>query len=143
MLLLDTNVLVYAVGRDHPLRRPAQALLRAADDGRLAITTTPDVIQEFTHVYSLTRPRDETAERALDVARACSPLITSRESDVSVAIELFRRHERIDAFDCLLAATALREGVDGLVSADWAFAAVADLRWIDLADLDVEELAER
>lgn len=143
MLLLDTNILVYAVGRDHPLRQPAQALLRAADDGRVAITTTPDVIQEFTHIYSLTRPRDETAERALDVARACSPLVTSHESDVSVAIELFRRHERIDAFDCLLAATALRENVDGLVSADRAFAAVADLRWIDLADLDVEDLIER
>jgi uncharacterized protein len=143
MLLLDTNVLVYAVGRDHPLREPAQTLLGAAESRRVAITTTPDVIQEFTHVYSLTRPRDETAERALDFARACSPMVTSRESDVSVAIELFRRHERIDAFDCLLAAIGLREGVDGLVSADRAFGLVSGLTWLDLADLDVEGLAAR
>lgn len=143
MLLLDTNVFVYAMGREHPLREPARALLRAADTGRVVLTTTPEVIQEFTHVFSLTRTRGDAADRALDVSRTCSPLITSREGDVSVALELFKQHDRVDAFDCLLAAIALREQVDGLVSADRAFAAVAYLRWIDLADLDVEDLIER
>jgi predicted nucleic acid-binding protein len=70
-------------------------------------------------------------------------MVTSRESDVAIAIEMFRRHQRVDAFDCLLAAIALREGVDGLVSADRAFSLVSGLSWLDLADLDVEDLADR
>jgi uncharacterized protein len=141
MLLLDTNVLVYAVGRAHPLRDPARALLHAAEQGRVAITTTPEVIQEFTHVYSLTRPRRDAAELALDFARACSPLVASREIDVPVAAELFTEFEPIGAFDCLLAAIGLREQVD-LVSADRAFGFVRSLNWIDLATFDVEALEQ-
>jgi predicted nucleic acid-binding protein len=137
MLLLDTNVLVYAVGRAHPLRDPARALLHAAEQGHVAITTTPEVLQEFTHVYSLTRPRRDAAQLALDFARACSPLLASREADVPVAAELFEQFESIGAFDCLLAAIGVREQVD-LVSADRAFGLVPGLHWIDLATFDVE-----
>jgi uncharacterized protein len=143
VLLLDTNVFVYAVGREHRLRRPAQTLLRAAEARRVAITTTPEVIQEFLHVYAARRPRDEAADRADEIVAMCDPMPLEQASAVSIAIELFRQHRQMDAFDCLLAATALREDVDGLVSADRAFAGVANLRWIDLADLEVEGLIER
>ena len=142
MLLLDTNVLVYAVGRPHPLRDPARALLRAAEQGRIAITTTPEVIQEFTHIYSLTRPRQDAAALALDFARACSPLVGSRDIDVPVAAELFEQLEPIGASDCLLAAIGLRERVDALVSADRALGLVPSLHWIDLAGFDVEAIEQ-
>ena len=50
MIVLDTTVLVYAVGADHPLREPCQLLVRAIADGTILATTTIEVIQEFTHV---------------------------------------------------------------------------------------------
>ena len=79
----------------------------------------------------------------IEIGAMCDPMPAVPASAVSIAVELFRQHGQMNAFDCLLAATALGENVDGLVSADRAFAAVADLRWINLADLDVEELTER
>ena len=139
MLVLDTNVLMYGIGREHALCAPAQELLRAAARGLVTITTTPEVIQEFAHVYASGRPRADAADRALDYVRACGPLLVSVEGDVPHAIELFREHDRLDAFDCLLAAVAIREGAE-IVSADRAFAAVAGLAWHDLAGLDVEQL---
>lgn len=45
MILLDTTILVYAVGTDHHLREPCRQLLEGVRDGRLRACTTVEVIQ--------------------------------------------------------------------------------------------------
>ena len=47
MIVLDTTVLVYAVGAEHPLREPNRRLIDAIATGRVDATTTAEVIQEF------------------------------------------------------------------------------------------------
>src|SRR3989442_12437646 len=59
VIVLDPNVLLYALGGEHPAREPARRLFDAVGEGRLNATTTVDVIQEFAHVYSRRRPRAE------------------------------------------------------------------------------------
>ena len=44
MIVLDTTVLVYSVGSDHPLRAPCRSLIEAIGDGEIAATTTVEVI---------------------------------------------------------------------------------------------------
>jgi hypothetical protein len=55
MILLDTTALVYAVGSEHPLREPCRALISAIGDGRIAATTTVEMLQQFTHVRARRR----------------------------------------------------------------------------------------
>lgn len=50
MIDLDTTILVYAKGADHPLRDPCRRLIAAIEEGRVLATTTSEVIQEFVHV---------------------------------------------------------------------------------------------
>lgn len=45
MIVLDTTVLVYAKGAEHPLRDPCRDLVAAIADERIAATTTAEVIQ--------------------------------------------------------------------------------------------------
>jgi hypothetical protein len=40
VIVLDTTVLVYAVGDDHELREPAPAIVEAVEDGRIQAGTT-------------------------------------------------------------------------------------------------------
>ena len=47
MIVLDTTVLVYATGSDHPLREPGRRLVDAVANGVLTARTTVEVIQEF------------------------------------------------------------------------------------------------
>ena len=47
MIVVDTTVLVYAVGADHPLREPCRAVVSGVESGRLTASTTIEVIQEF------------------------------------------------------------------------------------------------
>lgn len=134
MIILDTTVLVYAVGKEHPLRRPAQAIVEAVAQGRTQATTTVEVIQELVHVRSRRMGAKDAAALGRSYADLLSPLVAVDESHLREGLALFERTERLGCFDAVLAAVARAEERRSLVSADDAFAAVAGLRFVSLAD---------
>ena len=140
MIVLDTNVLTYAVGDEHPLRLPCQRLVQAITDGQVAATTTLAVVREFAYVRSQRRPRREAATLARRYATLLAPLLTSRQGQVGHALDLYERHPQLDAFDAFLAAVVLDEGAEALVSADRAFAAVDGLVHVDPATPALDRL---
>ena len=131
MILLDTTVLAYSVGMDHPLREPARAILDAHRQGHLEATTTVEVLQEFLHIRSRRHGRTNAADLTLAFADAFD-LISTSPAELRTAARLFVRHQALGAFDAVLAAVTIERRMDALVSADHAYAGVADLRWVDL-----------
>lgn len=122
MIVLDTTVLVYAVGATHPYRDPCRDLMAAISDGRLQATTTVEVLQEFTHVRARRRGRADAAATARDYADLLTPLLSVVEADLRQGLARFERSERLGAFDAVLVACAARSHATALVSADAAFA---------------------
>jgi predicted nucleic acid-binding protein len=139
LIVVDTGVLVYAVGGPHPLREPARDLISAVRAGAVAATTTPDVLQGFLHIHSRRRPRTEVASYAREWLTLLTPLVATTQEDLPPALRLFERYERLDAFDALLAAVALREHAV-LVSGDRAFAEVPKLRFVELGSPEFDRL---
>ena len=122
MIVLDTTVLVYAVGADHPLREPCRQLIRAVADGTVLATTTVEVIQEFTHVRARRHDRKDAAALARDYIELLSPLLIAEETDLREGLRLYEEESGFGAFDAVLAAAAHAAGADALVSADSGFA---------------------
>jgi uncharacterized protein len=134
LLLLDTTVLVYAVGAEHPLRSAAAGLVRAIGNGDVAATTTVEVIQELTHVRARRGSRSEAVALARDVVTLLTPLVTVTPDDLIAGLGLFDRHEGLGAFDAVLAAVARRIGAT-LVTADRGIVAALPADGVlDLAD---------
>ncbi len=127
MIVLDTTVLIYAKGSDHPLRNPCRELIAAAADGTVEATTTAEVIQEFTHVRARRRNRSDAATLGRDYAELLSPLLPITRGDLARGLALFERSVRLGAFDAVLAATASSAGASAIVSAEAAFSTLADL----------------
>jgi uncharacterized protein len=142
VILLDTTVLSYAVGAEHPLREPCRQLLRAHGDGRIEAATTIEVVQEFLHVRARRRSRADAVALARHYSAAL-PLLVTRAEDLELGLSLFERHPALGAFDAVLAAVGLNAGVEALVSADRAFGAVANLHWVDPATPAVDDLTGR
>jgi predicted nucleic acid-binding protein len=140
VILLDTTVLMYAVGTEHPLREPSRRIVGVAASGTERMTTTVEVIQEFAHVYARRRSRATAVSLARSYVDLFSPLVETTVEDVDVGLRLFERDERLGAFDAVLAATALRLDVEALVSADMAFAAVPKLPFVPLDSSDLHAL---
>lgn len=132
MIVVDTTVLVYAVGADHPLREPCRNLLARVGDGSLAAVTTVDVIQELVHVRARRRGRSDAVALGMAYATLLAPLIRPDAMDLDAGLALLLEHEELGAFDAVLAATSRRAGA-ALASADAAFAVVDGLSRLDPA----------
>jgi len=125
--LYDTNVFVYALGREHPHRDACRRVVDLAAEGALRGEASVELVQEFLHVRARsTGDRAEAVREAEAVASLCA-LHEVTEADLHLALSLFARTERIEARDALHAATALNRGIDAILSTDGAFDLVAGL----------------
>lgn len=121
MIVVDTTVLVYAVGGAHPLAEPCRRLVGLVGQGAVTATTTVEAIQEFTHVRARRKDRRDAAAVARQYVTLLAPLLTPDDDDLQAGLDLFARHGELDAFDAVLAAVARNAGASALVSADRGF----------------------
>lgn len=134
MILLDTNILIYALGKPHPLQEPCRRIVSAIMDGRVEATTSPICIQEFMHFWSKSRSREEAARKALEFIDLLEPLPGVETTVTRMGCEVFES-EALDAADSMIAASALSPDVTYLVSADEDFAFLD--RWRDPRHPDI------
>jgi predicted nucleic acid-binding protein len=111
MIFVDTNVFMYAVGREHPLREEARNFfLATAEEGEVLVTSA-EVLQELLHAY-LPVGRIATLDAALELARgrlgATWPV---EREDVELARTLADNHPGLGARDLLHLACCARRGV--------------------------------
>jgi uncharacterized protein len=130
VIVLDTTVLVYAKGAEHPLRRPCRDLIEAVGAGAVQATTSIEAIQEFVHVRARRRDREDAAELGRDYAELLSPLLVVDGESLRRGLGLFERIEGLGAFDAVLAAAAISSGATALVSADTGFADIPGLPYV-------------
>jgi uncharacterized protein len=140
VIVLDTTVLVYAVGADHRLREPCQQLIRAIAGGTILATTTIEVIQEFAHVRARRRDRKDAADLARDYIELLSPLLIAEETDLREGLRLFEEGTGFGSFDAVLAAAAHAAGAEALVSADTGFSRIAAIHHVVPDDNGIRSL---
>lgn len=121
MIVVDTTVLVYAVGGPHPLAEPCRRLVEMIGQGTVTAATTVEAIQEFTHVRTRRKGRQDAAAVARQYVTLLAPLLTPDEDGLQAGLDLFVSHGELGAFDAVLAATARSAGASALVSADHGF----------------------
>lgn len=142
MLVFDTTVLVYAKGASHELRGPCRRLISAVASGKIVATTTPEAIQEFTHVRARRRDRVEAAGLARDYAELLSPLLDVDRGILDRGLDLYVSVPQLGAFDAVLASAAIEAGATGIVSADRDFARLAEVEHLMPGEAGLNRLLE-
>lgn len=109
MILVDSNVLMYAAGADHPHKAPSVALLERVAAGEVDASIDAEVLQEILHRYRAIRRWDEGA-RLYDLVRSIFSVVLPVTAPVlDDARELLDRYPHLMARDALHAAIARRE----------------------------------
>lgn len=133
-VFIDSTVLAYAAGRQHPDRASARAVLDAARHEQLRLHTSVEAIQEFVH-----HRMRMGAPSAVEEARLIQGLCVLHPFDEAVldrALDLIGS-SGVRGRDAVHAATALGSGFSRIVSHDRAFDTVPGLRRMPPAALFV------
>ena len=134
-IFLDTNVFLYAVGADHPLRDASQRVLRRVAEGDLLATTNSEVIQEILFVLGRRGRKDQALDLARGTALLFPDLLPVTRSDMLTACELIERYPDVPPRDAIHAATMINNGIGSIMSADGHFDDIAEITRLTLVPL--------
>jgi uncharacterized protein len=123
VIFVDTNVLMYAVGRAHPLRAEARRFFEESLASRIPLVTSSEVLQELLHAY-LPVGRLATLDAALELSRSLIRTVWPvEEEDVRLAWSLVGRHPELTARDLLHLSCCKRRGITQAKTFDRGLAA--------------------
>ncbi len=126
---IDTNVPIYAAGRDHPLKRPCSQILILAAEHAGAFVTSAEVLQELLHRYlalGIWQQGREAFRRFADIM--VGHVAAIEPEDVVRAAELADTSLGLSGRDLLHTAVMQRLDVSRIISADADFDRVAGIR---------------
>jgi len=130
VIFVDSNVLMYAAGADHPLQRPCREIVEGIGDRSIAATTSVEVVQEIVHRYlAIGRVPGglALAEQTMDLF---APVLPMTHALMRRVPELARRYPALSARDLIHVATCVHEGISEILSTDRGFDAVREVRRI-------------
>lgn len=121
MILIDTNIWMYAAGADHPHKAPSGELLERIATGDLSVAIDAEVLQEILHRYrAIGRWND--GKRVFDLARRiASTVFPVTLEALNLARELLDEVPQAVARDALHAAIARLRGCQFICSYDADF----------------------
>ena len=121
MILVDSNVPMYLVGGDHPLKLESRRLLERSIAAGETLVTDAEVLQEILHRYAAIDRRD-AVEPAFEVLLAVSSQVFPVElADVQRARALVVTAPTLSARDAIHVAIMQRRGVERILSFDRGF----------------------
>ncbi len=121
--LLDTNIFMYAVGGEHPLRAPCVRIVHLTAEHPDRFLTDAEVFQEILHRYRAVNRWETNGQDAFNafidlMHRRIEPVYAE---DVARAAAFSNDHPSLSARDLLHAAVAERLGLSHIISADADF----------------------
>lgn len=121
MILVDSNVPMYLVGAEHPLKHAARRILEDAIARQERLVADAEVFQEILHRYVAIDRRD-AIQPAFGLLRAVLDVTLPVELvDVERAKSLVLTTGRLSARDAVHVAIMQRHGVERIMSFDAGF----------------------
>ena len=128
MIFVDTNVIMYAVGRPHPLQEQAHDFFFECRRNGSPLVTSAEVLQELAHSYLRVNRRDSFDEALALLARFDVTIWPLTDDDVTLAVDLHAQHPNLSARDLCHLASCRRRGITRIMTFDQGFAAAAGSR---------------
>jgi uncharacterized protein len=121
VILVDSNVLMYSSGAEHPNKLPAIQFLRRVAGGEIEATVDAEVLQEIIHRYRALNRWAEGA-RLYSLARKLFPEVLAITGAVmDHAKELADEYAGISARDAVHAAVVATYQLEGICTFDSDF----------------------
>jgi predicted nucleic acid-binding protein len=128
---IDTNVFLYSIGRDHPLKPASVNAIHLIRDGQITAVINTEIIQEILYHFQSIKQLSIGIRLGKDVVSIAARIFPVEEIDLSLAIELLESHPKIQTRDAFHAATMIHNGIKEIISTDTHFDLIHEIKRID------------
>jgi hypothetical protein len=127
VIFLDANIIMYAIGKEHPLRNPCRKILEQIKNGTIEVVSCTEVIQEILYRYFSLKMPEIAKEASLAVKTICSQIYPVTIEETGLALELLLNNPSIGTRDAIHAATMMNHGINRILSTDSHFDSIAGI----------------
>jgi hypothetical protein len=132
-LFIDSSVIMYAGGDEHPLRAPCVRIMDEVRQRMVDATTSAEVVQEILHRFVAVRRHELGVAMARSTLEMFTPVLPITHRVMDRMPDLVERYPALAARDLVHVATCLEEGIGEIVSTDRGFDTVVEVSRIDPA----------
>lgn len=132
---IDTNIFLYAVGRDHPLKPASVTAIHRIREGQISAMINTEIIQEILYHFQSIKQLPIGIRMAKDTVSMAARIFPVEEIDLSLAIELLESYPKIQTRDAFHAATMIHNGIKEIISTDLHFDLIHEIKRIDPTQL--------
>jgi predicted nucleic acid-binding protein len=127
LFFLDANIVMYCLGREHPLKTPCLQVVEQIRDGRLRVCTSTEVQQETLHRYYRQKRQDLGNQAYRLLTDLCQVVYPVTPDDMERAFSILHDASDINVRDAVHAAVMLNNGLTHILSTDDHFDCIAGI----------------
>ena len=128
MILVDSNIFMYAAGVPHANKEPCSRLVMAVAGGSVEAAVDAEVLQEILHRYRAIGRQEQGLAIFDDVRRLAETVLPITADVMDEARAILERYPALDARDAVHAAVCKVNGIGEICSYDRGFDHVPGLR---------------
>jgi predicted nucleic acid-binding protein len=133
IVFIDSNIPMYAAGREHAYRDSSRQFLAAVHRGEIEGCTSTEVLQEILYRYSSLQRLDLGCEVYDLFTAICPNVLDVTLADTDLALDLLREGRGLSARDAIHAAVMANHDIEWIATFDADFDRVSGVRRFALA----------
>lgn len=134
MNFIDSNVIMYAAGRDHPLKKPAITILSKIHSGELKAVSSIEVLQEIIYRYWSIDELEKGCQVFDDFIGLIPFVLEIKSADLILAKTLILKYRRLTPRDSIHASVMKNNNISAIISADRHFDLIPGIKRKDIME---------
>lgn len=115
---VDTNIFIYASGKDHSYKAPCVGFLEKIAKGKIEVMISSEILQEILYRFCVIKARKEGLILCRKVASLCPVILPVTREDAVLAVSLMEQHAKLGPRDAIHCAVMKNNMISTIVSYD-------------------------
>jgi predicted nucleic acid-binding protein len=133
LTFIDTNILMYAVGTEHPLKKPCLEIICKISKGDITAVTDTEVFQEVAYRYWSQHKWPKAVAVLNDYQSLFTEILPIDKDILAIYYSLLTEHSFLSPRDAIHIAVMKSEKISQVYTADKAFAKIPFLKVLPLS----------
>lgn len=131
MKLIDTNIIMYAVGKTHTLKEPCKEVIHKVVNNEISANIDIEVLQELLYVYD-SRGEGKRGLRIIGEMMVLFPNpFAISKNEIIKAKDLMTKYSTITTRDAIHCAVTINLNLEGIISTDKGLGVVKDIHLLN------------